>query len=218
MPAHRTWPREVACPWRTPWCWPMFSARRTASRRHSGRTSEGAGPEPTGSRSRVAPRHGAGSCHPPSVTPRCANEETRCSATATDRSSRLPEAALPALHHHVDLFRPHIVTAVAEFKKIRTTRPVRFRLKPSFDSGDLNGSSCPEADPLTIPTPWRGSPHRRRIMSGLAGSARCLRAVPAMGASTPHNRTRWAQGNSGRRSSQLRCRMSSGCDHLPRTG
>jgi len=143
MPAHRTWPREVACPWRTPWCWPMFSARRTASRRHSGRTSEGAGPEPTGSRSRVAPRHGAGSCHPPSVTPRCANEETRCSATATDRSSRLPEAALPALHHHVDLFRPHIVTAVAEFKKIRTTRPVRFRLKPSFDSGDLNGSSCP---------------------------------------------------------------------------
>jgi hypothetical protein len=88
MPAHRTWAKEVVWPWRMPWCCQIASAGRTASRAHSRRTSEGEGLEPTGSRSRVEPRPRPGSCRLPSVTPCYASEETKCFATAIDRSFR----------------------------------------------------------------------------------------------------------------------------------
>jgi hypothetical protein len=44
---------------------------------------------------------------------------------------------------HVAAPRTRHLARIPEFKKYAPPDPVRFRPKPSFDSGDLNGSSCP---------------------------------------------------------------------------
>src|SRR4029077_3578779 len=64
----------------------MSSAKQITTRPLSRRTFKDAGPEPTGSRRKVAPRRRPGSCLPLRATPLCANEEIKCSATATDLS------------------------------------------------------------------------------------------------------------------------------------
>jgi hypothetical protein len=46
---------------------------------------------------------------------------------------------------HVAAPRTRHLARIPEFKKYAPPDPVRFRPKPSFDSGDLNGSSCPTA-------------------------------------------------------------------------
>jgi hypothetical protein len=68
---------------------------------------------------------------------------------------------------HVAAPRTRHLARIPEFKKYAPPDPVRFRPKPSFDSGDLNGSSCPTADLVTeFKIEWnrRGSDHQVRGM------------------------------------------------------